>query len=107
MKIIITEQQYSKAIDKFLTYQFEPHEEKRFENHPDAIYWLKNGEAVATIQNYGEFSVKREIWENISILFSFDDDEVEYHIKEWLEKHYKLGGLNPSIQFIPPKLLDN
>ena len=53
MKYIITESQYNKTIDKFITYQFEPHEEKRTKNKPNsrlistidmnsASFWMKS-----------------------------------------------------------------
>ena len=47
MKYIITESQYGNTIDKFITYQFEPHEEKRTKKHSESIFWVKDGEVIA------------------------------------------------------------
>ena len=93
MKIIITEQQYNKAIDKYLTYLFEPHEEKISKKDPDSIFWMKDGNAIAEIENSETFWVDEDIWDNISIMFSLKDIRIEQVIKEWLEEHYGLGGL--------------
>ena len=93
MKIIITEQQYNKAIDKYLTYLFEPHEEKISKKDPDSIFWMKDGNAIAEIENSETFWVDEDIWDNISIMFSLDKNDVKRFIKQWLEEHYGLGGL--------------
>ena len=50
MKYIITENQYSNTIDKFISYQFEPHEEKRTKKHPKSLFWVKDGEIIAEIE---------------------------------------------------------
>ena len=95
MKYIITESQYNKAIDKFITYQFEPHEEKTSNKFPNSIFWVKNGEVIVEIQNSKYFWVKLDIWVSISNMFSLEDYETKEVMKKWLEKHYKLGGLTP------------
>jgi hypothetical protein len=73
MKYIITESQYNKAIDKFITYHLEPHEEKTSKKYPDSIFWT-----------------------NISIMFSLEYKETQEVIKYWLEEHYNLGSLTPA-----------
>jgi hypothetical protein len=96
MKYIITESQYNKTIDKFITYQLEPHEVKKSPKYPDSIFWVKNGEVIAEInKNSGYFFVERQIWKTISSMFSLELDETQQVIKDWLEEHYKLGGLTP------------
>jgi hypothetical protein len=95
MKIIITEQQYNKAIDKYLTYVFEPHEEITSKKYPDSIFWMKNGKVISEIEKSRFFWVDEDIWENISIMFSLEPVNVRQLIKEWLEEHYGLGRLTP------------
>jgi len=95
MKYIITESQYSKSIDKFITYNFEPHEEKRIKQHPKSIFWVKDGEVIAEVKESAFFWVSHQIWRNISLMFSLKHTETRQVIKEWLEEHYKLGGLSP------------
>jgi len=96
MKYIITESQYNKTIDKFITYQFEPHEEKRTKNKLNSIFWVNDGEVIAEInENAGYFWVVPQFWNTISSMFSLEDFETQQVIKEWLEEHYKLGRLTP------------
>ena len=95
MKYIITESQYNKAIDKFITYQFEPHEEKTSNKFPNSIFWVKDGEVIAEIEKSKYFLVRDNIWNTISNMFSLEYDDTQSVIKNWLEEHYKLGGLTP------------
>ena len=95
MKYIITESQYNNTIDKFITYIFEPHEEKRTKKFPDSIFWVKDGEVIAEIEKPKYFWVEPKIWRNIMDILSLEYDETQHVIKTWLEKHYKLGGLTP------------
>jgi hypothetical protein len=95
MKYIITESQYSKSIDKFMTYLLEPHEEIRTKKFPDSIFWVKDGEVIAEIIKSKYFYVSHQIWRSISVMFSLNSTETPQVIKDWLEEHYKLGGLTP------------
>ena len=96
MKYIITESQYGKTIDNFITNQLEPHKEKRTKKHSESIFWVKDGEVIAEITNSKYFWVNDQIWKNINVMFSLEYDETQQVIKDWLEEHYKLGGLTPS-----------
>ena len=42
------------------------------------------------------FWVEKNIWNNISVMFSLDQDETRLVIKHWLEKHHNLEGLSPK-----------
>jgi hypothetical protein len=95
MKYIIKESQYNNAIDKFITYQFEPHEEKRTKKHPKSVFWVKDGEVISEIKNSKYFWVSYQIWSNIMSMFSLEHTETQQVIKDWLEEHYGLGGLTP------------
>ena len=103
MKYIITENQYSNTIDKFISYQFEPHEEKRTKKHPKSVFWVKDGEIIAEIEKSKDFFVSPQIWKNIMSMFSLEYVETQQVIKEWLEEHYKLGGLKPYEGFLEQK----
>ena len=96
MKYIITENQYNNTIDKFITYIFEPHEEKRTKKFPDSIFWVKDGEVIAEIEKPKYFWVEPKIWRNIMNILSLEYDETQHVIKTWLEEHYKLRGLTPQ-----------
>ena len=96
MKYLITESQYNNAIGKFLTYQFEPHKQKKSKEHPGTIFWVKDGEIIVEIEKSGYFWVLHTIWYDIGDMFSLDYDETQSVIKQWLEKHYGLRGLTPA-----------
>ena len=101
MKYIITESQHNKIIDKFITYQFEPHEVKKSSKLPDSIFWVKDGEVIVEITEYtNRFLVDYNIWKTISSMFSLGYSETQQVIKDWLEEHYKLGGLTPKMLMI-------
>ena len=97
MKYIITESQYNNTIDKFITYKLEPHEEKKTKKYPGAIFWVKDGEVITEIKNSKYFWVSPQIWNNITLMFSLKHTETQQVIKDWLEEHYKLGGLIPYL----------
>jgi predicted choloylglycine hydrolase len=99
MKYIITESQYNNTIDKFITYYLEPHEEIRTKKFPDSIFWVKDGEVISEIENSEYFWVSPRIWEYISSMFSLEYSETQQVIKDWLEEHYKLGGLTPEFEW--------
>ncbi len=101
MKYIITESQYNNTIDKFITYMFEPHEEKRSKKSPDSIFWVKDGEVISDIKKSGYFWIHPQIWKNIMNILSLDYNETQQVIKDWLEEHYKLGGLTPLLVPLP------
>ena len=95
MKYIITENQYNNSIDKFITYQFEPHEEIRTKKFPDSIFWVKDGKVIVEIEKTNFFWVSNQIWRSISLMFSLKHTETQQVVKDWLEEHYKLGSLKP------------
>jgi uncharacterized membrane protein len=99
MKYIITESQYNKVIDKFITYHLEPHEEKTSKKYPDSIFWTKNGRIIVEIENSEYFWVIDDIWTNISSMFSLEYKETQEVIKYWLEEHYNLGSLTPFLGY--------
>ena len=103
MKYLIKESQYNNAIDKFITHQLEPHKEKRTKKHPESIFWVKDGEFIVEIEKSEYFWVSPQIWRNINFMFSLEYFETQQVIKEWLEEHYKLGGLKPYEGFLEQK----
>ena len=96
MKVIITESQYNRAIDRFITYLLEPHEERTLEGYPNSIFWIKGGEVIVEIENSAYFWLRYTIWNRISQMFGLDYDETQSVIKVWLEEHYNLGVLTPE-----------
>ena len=97
MKYVIKESQYGNIINKFISHQFEPHKEKRTREYPGSIFWVKDGEVIVEIEKSEYFWVSPQIWRTIISMFSLEYDETQQVIKEWLEEHYKLGGLTPIL----------
>ena len=96
MKVIITESQYNRAIDRFITYLLEPHEERTSEKYPESLFWVKGGEVIVEIENSAYFWLRRMIWDRISEMFGLDYAGTQSVIKVWLEQHYNLGELTPA-----------
>jgi hypothetical protein len=98
MKYIITESQYNNAINRFITYQLEPHEEVTSKKYPDSIFWIKDGKLISEIKKSRYFWVKLDIWRTISMMFSLNYEETQGVIQDWLEEHYNLGQLTPETE---------
>jgi len=96
MKVIISESQYNRLIDNFITFLIEPHEVKTTKKYPNSIFWVKDGQIIAEIENSEYFWLHYKIWNEISIQFEFEFDETQLVIKSWLEQHYNLGELTPA-----------
>lgn len=94
MKIIITESQYSRAVDYYISHLLEPHEVIK---STDSIYWVKDEEVIAEIEKSEDFFLHPTIFINIYEMFDFSYYETKSVIKMWLEKHYDLGELEPDI----------
>lgn len=98
MKVIITESQYNRAIDRFITYLLEPHEEITNKLYLESIQWYKDDVVIAEVQPTLEyFYLVDELWYRISDMFGLDHDETESMINLWLGKNYGLGNLTPKI----------
>jgi hypothetical protein len=97
MKYIITESQYNKAIDKFISKQFEGFEEVRIPRY-GLVVWVKDGKIVAEILNVGDrgdyFFVDKDIFNSIEDMFGLNDfKEVKLTIEHWLENNHSLSKL--------------
>jgi hypothetical protein len=87
--------EYNKAIDQFISYCFEPHEVEINKERHDSIFWVKNDEIIAEIENSKYFWLRYDIWNSISRMFELKYSETQSVIRTWLEKHYNLGKLTP------------
>ena len=90
MKVIITESQYNRAIDFYISHVLEPHEVRTSEDFPDSIFWIKNEEAIVRIEDSEYFWLLNDIWKNISVTFNLDYKETQSVIRMWLEQHHNL-----------------
>ena len=88
--------EYNKAIDQFISYCLEPHEERTSEKYPGSIFWVKGGEVIVEIENSKYFRVRYDIWNSIFQMFDLNLSGTQSVIKVWLEQHYNLGELTPQ-----------
>ena len=108
MKYIITESQYNKVIDKFITYQLEPHKEI---TAVDNSYWVKeDGEVVANLYPHTVY-ISTMVWNTLSNIADLDDNGVVEVIREWLKIHYNLSNVDivnmGTSPYISPQYLKN
>ena len=99
MKYLITESQYNKAVDKFITFQFEPHKEirkKQTFQYPDEITWVKDGRIILKMGLSETLWVDWTIWRAIKNMFSLEKEEVREVIKQWMKEHYDLTEITPN-----------
>ena len=96
MKVIITESQYNRVIDQFITYLLEPHEVRTSKKSPNSIFWVKGDRVIVEIQDSIDFWITKDIWYNISKMFSLDREDTQLVVRTWLEQHYDLGNLTPK-----------
>jgi hypothetical protein len=95
MKIVLKESQYNRIVDKYLTSQFEPHEVKTQDSSdtPITTTWERNNHVLVEFDGSNFAWISRVIWSSLQQMFDLSYDEVEYHIKNWFNKHYNIEGL--------------
>jgi hypothetical protein len=94
MKILITESQYNKGIEKYLSYLFEPYELKKSDEYPKTVlFWVKDGKVIGEIQKNRIFWVSHKVWDDISKFFDLTFEETKEIIDKWLKTHSEIKGL--------------
>lgn len=109
MKVIITEQQYNNAIDKYITFKLEPHDERKAKKYRDSIFWVKNDQIVAQVFSSwkyrgGVFYVWSPIWTEVGNMFSLGHNELRNVFKEWYRIHYGFDFVSQPQVFSDVKL---
>ena len=98
MKYIITESQYQKTFNKFISYVFENHEEIKIrDEHPVSTFWVKNKKIIAEIHNLNYFVVAEDKWDSIEKFTSSSGKGVQSLIENWLETEYGLNSLEAIV----------
>lgn len=95
MEYLITESQYNKMIDNFISSRFDGFEEKTTPDYPKSIFWIKDGKIIAEIEYLEDLYVDPDIWDIITLMFSFEYKDTKSSIKHWLENHYNSLKLDP------------
>jgi hypothetical protein len=93
LKIIISESQYNRAIDTFITYLIEPNKKISHTENPNSVFWVKDGEVILEIEGKVLW-ISNHILHNISSMFSNNQFRfAETMLKHWFEKHYNLNEI--------------
>ena len=96
MKYIITEEQNDRLKFEYLDYLFEGIYVVNSKKYPNSRFWKKDGEVIMELEESGELWILYSIWGEISSVFSLDYKKTQKLIKEWVEKHLKLGDITPQ-----------
>ena len=96
MNIIVSESQYNKVIDRFITSLLKP--DKIWEDmHTDTFYWVKNDHIIGYYKKNSAFiNFENRLWWSIKNLFDLSHIETQYYLRQWLQNHYNLEKLVPS-----------
>ena len=83
---------------KYLDYLFEDMYSVKSKEYPDSIFFKKDNKVILELESSGTLWVLYLIWSNISDTFSFQYDETQELIKEWVEEQIKSGEITPQLQ---------
>ncbi len=99
MKYLITESQYNKAIDKFISLQLIPHTRHRTGG---SLYWVKDDQIICEYNlRFHDFWFRESIWKDIEDMFALEFYEVADVLKKWLEIHEGVSSEKIKINYLP------
>jgi hypothetical protein len=81
---------------KYLDYLFENICWVKSKFYPDSTFFKKGDKVILELEKSGTLWVLYSVWSNISDMFSFDYNETQKLIKEWMEAQLKLGEVAPN-----------
>lgn len=103
MKYIITESQRDRTIDRFISNKMNDLD-KMVSKDGHSFIWVNKFDKIRLeLKSSNILLVYYRIWTAISRTFSLDDDKTKEVIKNWVEEHFKLTGINPQIKLAPWK----
>ena len=82
---------------KFLDYLFENMLSIKSKQYPDSTFFKKNDKVILELEKSGTLWVLYSVWSDISDTFSFEYEETQQLIKEWVEAQLKQGVVAPVI----------
>jgi len=87
-----------KGYFKYLNYLFEDMYSVKSKFYPDSTFFKKNDKVILELEKSGTLWVLYSVWTDISNMFSYDYEETQQLIKEWVEAQLKKGKVE---LFIP------
>jgi len=79
----------------YLDYLFKEVYVVKSKYYPDSTFFKKDDKVILELEKSGTLWVLYSFWSNISDMFSFDYNETQQLIKEWVEKELKLEQVTP------------
>ena len=81
---------------KYLDYVFENMCSIKSKHYPDSTFFKKNDKVILELEKSGTLWVLYSVWSNISDTFSFEYEETQQLIKEWMEEQIKSREVTPG-----------
>ena len=81
---------------KFLDYVFENMRTIKSKHYPDSKFFKKGDKVILELEKSGTLWVLYSVWSNISDTFSFEYEETQQLIKEWMEEQLKSRVVAPK-----------
>lgn len=108
MKYLITENQRSNVIDKFITHLFDRYRKITPEEDPNMTWWVDDDDIIILELNefapYNQFHVDDKVWTTIQRMLSLDYLDIKRHIGFWIRKHLGIEYCEPLIRFGSEKI---
>ena len=83
---------------KYLDYLFENICWVKSKNYPNSTFFKKDDKVILELENSGTLWVLHSIWTNVSDMFSYEYNETQRLIKEWMEEQLKQGEVRPFME---------
>ena len=80
---------------KFLDYVFENTYSVKSKYYPDSTFFKKNDKVILELEKSGTLWVLYSVWSNISNMLSYEYNETQQLIKEWMEEQLKSREVTP------------
>jgi hypothetical protein len=81
---------------KFLNYLFENMCSVKSKFYPDSTFFKKDDKVILELEKSGTLWVLYSVWTDISDMFSYDYEETQRLIKEWMEEKLKSKEVTPQ-----------
>lgn len=81
---------------KFLDYVFENMRSIKSKHYLDSTFFKKDDKVILELEKSGTLWVLYSVWSNISDTFSFEYEETQQLIKEWMEEQLKKEVVAPK-----------
>lgn len=100
MKVLITENQLEKLIEKYIAKLFRNIHQHNNDEY-GIIYWENENDELILELNSDGFYVNHDIWEEIKNVFNLSEAKTRKVIKQWVERNLNVGKVFPIQDYNP------